>query len=94
LIYFKAKTHFKNQLLPHSQIPSISSFQVFAHAKDIFAYILYYNGYDDLMEKNLLENLFGIVVIIVFLMIFTWKCIKIIYIFYFLKFIFNINTLK
>jgi hypothetical protein len=67
LIYFKAKTHFKNQLLPHSQIPSISSFQVFAHAKDIFAYTLYYNGYDDLMEKNLLEKLFGIVVIIVFL---------------------------
>jgi len=38
---------------------------VFAHAKDFFAFILLYNGYDYLIEKNLLENLFSIEIIIV-----------------------------
>jgi len=66
LIYFQTKKHFKNQLLSHLQTLSISSVLVFARAKDFFAFTLYYNGYDNLMKKNLLENLFGIVVIIVF----------------------------
>jgi len=65
-MYFQTKKHFKNQLLPHLQTFSISSVQVFARAKDFLTFTLYYNGYDNLMKKNLLENLFGIVVIIVF----------------------------
>jgi hypothetical protein len=31
-----------------------------------FAFTLYYNGSDNLIEKNLLENLFDIVVTVVF----------------------------
>jgi hypothetical protein len=34
--------------------------------KTFFAFTLYYNGYDDLTEKKLLENIFGIVVTFVF----------------------------
>jgi hypothetical protein len=34
--------------------------------KTFFAFTLYYNGSDNLIEKNLLENLIGIVVTVVF----------------------------
>jgi len=39
---------------------------VFAHAEDFFVFTLYYNGYDNLIEKNLLENLFDIEITIIF----------------------------
>jgi hypothetical protein len=50
---FSNKKHFKNN----------SSVHVFAHAKDFFAFILLYNGYDYLIEKNLLESIEVIIVI-------------------------------
>ena len=39
---------------------------MFACAEDFFTFTLYYNSYDNLIEKNLLENMFGIEVTIVF----------------------------
>jgi hypothetical protein len=42
----------------------------------------------------ILEVIFNIVVAVVFKVIFAWKCIKIIFYYYFLKFIFDISTSK
>jgi len=39
---------------------------MFVCAGNIFAFMLYYNDYDDLIEKNLLEDLYRIVVIFIF----------------------------
>jgi hypothetical protein len=55
-MYFQAKKYFKNQLLLHLQTPSIFSVHVVAHAKDFFAFTLYYNGYDDLMDLWYCDN--------------------------------------
>ena len=76
---------------------SVNIFYIFSPSicptEDFFAFILYYNSYDDLIEKNLLESLFDIVLVIIFKIIFLLEMHQN-NIFYFLKFIFDIITLN
>jgi hypothetical protein len=64
---FSCKNTFKKSIIT----TLTNTFYIFISSvcvcQNFFAFTLYYNGYDDLTEKNLLENLFGIVVIIIFL---------------------------